>query len=165
MGQRLAPAVLSLLCLVAPAGGLAVPLPAHAQDPPTWRYKVKVSEGTAWTNLQPESWVMFDVTGRTVVVQHSTFTLNAITSRGKWWNHPLTELRACRLAAGPSGDPLPTCLRGESPAPGDPLQVVLPQGVTIHDLLFRVRWQERGQQQEATLRVPPEVRPTEPPRQ
>jgi hypothetical protein len=120
---------------------------------------VKLSEGTAWTNLQPESWLIFDRTGRTVVVRHATFVLNAITSIGKWWDHPVTEIRACRLSVGQSGDPLAACVRGESPSPGAPLQLVLPPDVSIHDLLFRLRWQERGQERETTTRVPPDGGP------
>jgi hypothetical protein len=124
------------------------------------RYKIKVSEGTAWTNLQPESWLIFDVSGQTVVARHSTFVLNAITSVGKWWDHPATEVRACRVSAAGSGDQLSTCVRGERPTPEAPLQVILPPGTAIQDVLFRVRWQERGQEQEATLRLPADARPT-----
>jgi hypothetical protein len=157
--------------------GVALPFPAHSQgsvvvpasappvggaEPqPILRYKVKVSEGTAWTNLQPESWLMFDVRGgNRVVARHSTFTLNAITGIGKWWDHPATEIRACHLSAGQGGEPVMGCVRGESPVPGAPLEVVLPEGTTLHNVLFRVRWQERGQQQEATVRVGAEARPT-----
>ncbi|MEB3333599.1 MAG: hypothetical protein VKP70_01295 [Cyanobacteriota bacterium] len=132
-----------------------------AQPQPVLRYKVKVSEGTAWTNLQPESWLIFDVSGgHTVVARHSTFVLNMITGVGRWWDHPATELRACRVSASSSGDQLSTCVRGESPTPGGPLQVVLPPGTGLQDVLFRVRWQERGQDQEATLRLPENSPPT-----
>lgn len=132
----------------------------EAQPQPVLRYKIKVSEGTAWTNLQPESWLIFDVSGgRTVVARHSTFVLNAITGAGKWWDHPATEIRACQVSAASGGDQLTTCLKGESPKPDAPLQVVLPPGTTLQDVLFRVRWQERGQEQEATLRLPADARP------
>lgn len=132
----------------------------QAQPQPLLRYKIKASEGTAWTNLQPESWLIFDVSGQTVVARHTTFVLNAITGVGKWWDHPATEVRACRVSAAGSGDQLSTCVRGERPTPEAPLQVVLPPGTAIQDVLFRVRWQERGQEQEATLRLPADARPT-----
>ena len=132
----------------------------QVQPQPVLRYKIKVSEGTAWTNLQPESWLIFDVSGQTVVARHATFVINVITSVGKWWDHPATELRACRVTAASSGDQLSTCLRGERPTPDAPLQVILPAGTTIQDVLFRVRWQERGKEQEATLRLPADARPT-----
>ncbi|MFN9425732.1 MAG: hypothetical protein ACK6BM_14570 [Cyanobacteriota bacterium] len=150
----------SALWAQTPAISPASPSREQAQPQPVLRYKIKVSEGTAWTNLQPESWLIFDVSGQTVVARHATFVLNAITSVGKWWDHPATELRACRLTAAASGDQLSTCLRGERPTPDAPLQVILPVGTTIQDLLFRVRWQERGKQQEATLRLPADARPT-----
>lgn len=138
------------------------PAPESQEHPqPVLRYKVKVSEGTAWTNLQPESWLIFDVSGgRTVVARHSTFVLNMITSVGKWWDHPATELRACRVSVSTSGDQLSTCVRGESQTSGGPLQVVLPPGTALQDVLFRVRWQERGQEQEATVRLPEQATPT-----
>jgi hypothetical protein len=174
MGQSPTRALLAMMGLLAPllAG---VPLPvwsripavpsrelllAQAEQVSVERYRIKVSEGTAWTNLRPESWLIFDVSGQTVVARHATFVLNAITSLGKWWDHPATELRACRVAAAPSGDQLSTCVRGERPTPDAPLQVILPAGTTIYDVLFRVRWQERGQEQEATLRLPADARPT-----
>jgi hypothetical protein len=170
MGLTWSPAFVSLVGLLASLAGLAGPLPAQSQgqtlpvapaapkgdgEPAaTRRYKVKVSEGSAWTNLQPESWLIFDLTGRTVVARHSTYTVNAITGIGKWWEHPVTEIRACRLSLGQGGDPLAACVRGESPSPEVPPRVVLPPDVTIHDLLFRVRWRESGREREATTRVP-----------
>ncbi|MFN5464224.1 MAG: hypothetical protein ACK5CQ_04175, partial [Cyanobacteriota bacterium] len=50
----------SALWAQTPAISPTPPSREQAQPQPVLRYKIKVSEGTAWTNLQPESWLIFD---------------------------------------------------------------------------------------------------------
>ncbi len=83
-----------------------------------------------------------------------------ITGFSKWWDHPVIESRACRITTSEEGEALGECLRGESPAPGRPLRLLLAPGTSIHDYVFRVRWQETGRMQEAETRVGRDVRPT-----
>lgn len=128
-----------------------------------YTYKIKLSEGTAWTNLQPESWLVFDVSnGNTIVIRHSTNVLNMITSISRWWDHPIIESRACRVTIGETGKRLTGCLSGITSGTGKAQRhvLILPVGDTIHDYMFEVKWQENGLTHEAMTRVAPGTKPT-----
>lgn len=110
-----------------------------------WRYKVKLSEGNAWQNLQPESWIVIDViAGTTVALKHSTKVFNILTGFNRWWDHPVLSIKACPLMNGDRDDQQAGCIMGSSEAPGEPLKVVLPEGSSLHDFSFSFTWEERG---------------------
>jgi hypothetical protein len=141
-----------------PAGGRHSPFSDRK-----YTYKIKLSEGTAWTNLNPESWVVFEVTnGNMIEIRHSTNVVNMITGISRWWDHPITESRACRVTMGETGKRLTGCLSGTTSGTGKALRhlLVLPVGDTIYDYMFEIKWQEKGINHEAMTRVPPGMKPT-----
>jgi len=90
----------------------------------------EVALGTAWTNLNPESWVVFDVIdGTTVAIRHST-----------------NVVKACKVSLGDTGKAQRHLL-------------VLPPGETIHDYLFEIQWQEKGVRHTALSGVAPGTKP------
>lgn len=156
-----------------PALVQAAPVPPGLQSPEngrspqcsnkTYTYKIKLSEGTAWTNLNPESWVVFDViNGNTIAIRHSTNVVNMITGISRWWDHPITESRACRVTIGETGKRLTGCLSGTTSGEGKALRhlLVLPVGDTIYDYMFEIKWQENGIHHEGMTRVAPGTKPT-----
>jgi len=127
-----------------------------------YTYKIKLSEGTAWTNLNPESWVVFDVIdGTTVAIRHSTNAMNIITGFSRWWDHPITESKACKVSLGDTGKRLTDCLSGTTSGTGKAQRhlLVLPPGDTIHDYLFEIQWQEKGVRHTALSGVAPGTKP------
>jgi hypothetical protein len=138
----------------------------HRVDPPPpdsggWRYKVKLSPGSAWRNLKPESWVVFDVFGgTTVTLLHTTNSYNILTGLSRWWDHPVLSAMACPRLPADARHPLSGCLQGSSSGPGLPLRIVLPQGAYLHDYHFSFTWQENGRIQEGTTIVDPTLKPS-----
>lgn len=125
-------------------------------------YKVKLSEGSAWTNLRPESWLVIDVIdGSTVAIRHSTNVLNALTSFSKWWDHPVTRSKACKVSLGETGKRLTGCLQGTTTGTGKAQRhlLVLPPGDTIHDYMFEIEWEENGVSHRALSGVPAGTKP------
>lgn len=177
LASRLALACLSLQVVVGQAGELpaqAAPRPMEPSLQPSTggsraesadailRYKLKLSEGTAWTNLKPESWVIFDViNGHTVTVRHSTNVVNLITGFSRWWDHPIIESRACRIRIEEAGKRLSDCINGITSGAGDRQhhQLILPPDSTIHDFMFELKWQEQGKTQEALIEIPARLQP------
>lgn len=126
-------------------------------------YKVKLSEGSAWTNLNPESWMVFVVSdGNWVSIHHSTNVVNMITGISRWWDHPIVASKACRISIGESGKRLTGCLSGNSSGTGKALrhQLRLPADASIHDYIFELQWQEKGALREAITSVPKGSKPT-----
>jgi hypothetical protein len=126
-------------------------------------YKVKLSEGSAWTNLNPESWMVFEVSdGNWVSIHHSTNVVNMITGISRWWDHPIVTSKACRISIGESGKRLTGCLSGSTSGTGKALrhQLQLPAGASIHDYMFELQWQEKGELREAITSVPKGSKPT-----
>lgn len=110
-----------------------------------WRYKVKLSEGNSWQNLQPESWMVFDaIGGTTVALMHSTKVSDILTGINRWWDHPVLSIKACPLINGDRDDRQAGCIIGSSAVPGEPLKVMLPEGSSLHDFSFSFTWEERG---------------------
>lgn len=110
-----------------------------------WRYKVKLSQGNSWQNLQPESWLVFDVIGgTTVALKHSTKTSDFLTGINRWWDHPVLSITACPLINGDHDELQSRCIIGSSAVLGEPLKVVLPEGSSLHDFSFSFTWEERG---------------------
>lgn len=147
-----------------PAG--SEPAPAQPASSPgrgeLVTYKIKLTEGTAWTNLNPESWMVFDVSdGTRVAVRHSTNVLNMITSISRWWDHPVTASKACRISVGETGKRLTGCLSGSDVGTGKSQRhvLLLPAETTIHDYMFEIQWQEKGLTQEAVIQVPAGTKP------
>ena len=125
-------------------------------------YKLKLSEGSGWTNLKPESWLLITVSdGKDVTLKHSTNSVNKITGFSRWWDHPITESRACRIEATAQDQRPKACLRGSSQKSGRNLShgFSLPPGDTIHDYLLEVKWLENKKEQEAITRVKPSEKP------
>ncbi len=119
-----------------------------------WRYKLKLSEGNAWQNLQPESWMIFDVIGgTTVTLMHSTKISDILTGFNRWWDHPVLSIKACPLINGDGDDRQAGCMIGSSAVPGEPLRIVLPEGASLHDYRFSFTWEERGKIQEGVTIV------------
>ncbi len=130
-------------------------------DSRSWRYKVKLSPGNAWQNLQPESWVVFDVIrGTTVTLMHSTNSYNILTGFSRWWDHPVRSIMACPLNKSEGSDRPADCLQGSSAAPGEPLRIMLPEGTSLHDYRFTFTWQESGRIQEGVTIVDRMLQPT-----
>lgn len=126
-------------------------------------YKIKLSEGTAWTNLNPESWVVFEVSdGNIVAIKHSTNVVNIITGFSRWWDHPITESRACKISIEASGKRLTHCINGVTSGSGanQRHQLALPPDSSIHDYMFELKWQEKGKMNEALLEIPARVKPS-----
>lgn len=167
--------LLSLTGLLVGIGGQAMaqlepagsePTPAQPPSSPLHgelvTYKIKLSEGTAWTNLNPESWMVFDVSdGTRVAVRHSTNALNMITSISRWWDHPVTASKACRISVGETGKRLTGCLSGSDVGTGKNQRhvLLLAAGTTIHDYMFEIQWQEKGVTREAVIQVPEGTKP------
>lgn len=146
-----------LLLPLAMAGAVRAQAVAPPGTVPVVTYKIKLSEGTAWTNLNPESWVVFEVSnGQQVSLRHTTNTVNMITGLSRWWDHPILESRACRSVPAVIGRKVGACLTGKpSATPGSGSHVfTLPAGDSIHDYLFELKWKERGAIQEARTQVP-----------
>ncbi len=146
----------------------AVITPHHVDllppDSRSWRYKVKLSQGNAWRNLKPESWVVFDVTGGTTVTMlHTTNSYNILTGLSRWWDHPVLSSMACPRFPADARQPLAGCLQGSSSAPGEPLRIVLPRGSSLLDYRFSFTWQENGRIQEGATIVEPTLKPIQTP--
>ncbi|WP_152669518.1 hypothetical protein [Synechococcus sp. GFB01] len=125
-----------------------------------WRYKVKLSPGSAWRNLRPESWVVFDVIGgATITLRHSTNVMNIITGFSRWWDHSVRSITACPLFVADVDNRQAGCLIGSSASPGGPLQIMLPEGASIHDYVFTFTWEEGGKIEEAVTSVDRIVEP------
>jgi hypothetical protein len=132
-----------------------------APDSRSWRYKVKLSQGSFWTNLGPESWIVFDVIrGTTVTLKHTTNSVDFLTGFSHWWDHPVLSVVACPLFPTTGNDQLPDCLRGVGAGSGEPLRIKLPEGASLHDYNFTFTWQESGRIQEGETIVDREVKPT-----
>ena len=134
---------------------------APTSDPKGWRYKVKLSQGVASLNLAPESWVVFDVIGgTTVMLKHTTNSVNVLTGLSRWWDHPVLSSMACPLFKTDGSNRHAGCLRGRSAGPRQPLRILLPEGAALHDYRFTFTWQEHGRIQEGVTFVDHMVNPT-----
>jgi hypothetical protein len=132
-----------------------------AADSRGWRYKVKLSQGVALQNLEPESWVVLDVTGgTTVTLRHTTNSVNILTGLSRWWDHPVLSSMACPLLQSEGSDPLSGCLRGSSSGPAEPLSIVLPKGASLYDYRFTFTWREHGSIQQGMTIVDRMLQPT-----
>jgi len=132
-------------------------LMAQAADQKSQTYKKKLSEGSAWKNLKPESWLIFDVVNDVEVsIRHATMTVNMITGISKWWDHAVIESRACLIAptAGSDGEGL-GCITGDSSGDGSPNRINLAPGTSIRDYVFEVKWKENGVVNEAITQIDP----------
>lgn len=133
-------------------------LEAPGSDHQRWQYKIKLSPGSASTNLRPESWVVVNVShapaGTSVSLRHSTNAMNLITGFSRWWDHPILASRACPLFPTPGQEGSQGnggCRSGTNPAPGEPLRIQLPAGTSIHDYRFAFSWRENNRIQEAVF--------------
>jgi hypothetical protein len=141
----------------APAGQPATPFRGKLVT-----YKFKLSEGSAWTNTKPESWLTFEVSdGTTVTVHHSTMVLNMITSMSRWWEHPILASRACQIGVGEGGKRLQGCLTGSNTGTGQATrhQLQLPEDTSIHDYMFEIQWLENSVTQKALIRISSDTKP------
>ncbi len=125
-------------------------------------YKIKLWEGTAWTNLNPESWMAFEVSnGTRVAIRHSTNVLNLITRISRCWDHPVNASKACRISVGETGKRLTGCLSGSDVGMGQGQRhvLLLPAGTSIHEYMLEIQWQEKGLTREAIIQIPSGTKP------
>lgn len=136
---------------------------APEADSATLRYRVRLSTGSAWSNLKPESWLILDVTSaNTITLKHSTNAINLLTGLSRWWDHPVLSVTACPLPGSAARQRRADCLVGSRPGPEGKgaLRVVLPAGEDLHDYSYAVTWEENGRLQQAECQIDRMVQPT-----
>lgn len=111
-------------------------------------YKVKLPGPSAWAApSQPSKWVVLDVVdGKSVILRQSTLVVDGFTGFSKWWDHPVTESRACKRDTVRWSDPV-DCVEGRRNL------IQLPEGASPFGYIFELKWEEGGQTQSAAVKL------------
>jgi hypothetical protein len=119
-------------------------------------YKIKLPGPSAWAApSQPSQWVVLDVVdGRSVVLRQSTLVVDGFTGFSKWWDHVVTESRACKRDTAGWSDAV-DCVKGS----GNLIQ--LPEGASPFAYIFELKWQEAGKSRSAAVQLKESDKPAQ----
>lgn len=133
-----------------------LPVPAAEMKGNILVYKIKLPGPSGWAApSQPSKFVVVDlVDGRSLVLRQSTLVVDGFTGFSKWWDHPVTESRACKRDTAGWSDPV-NCVQGNGNL------IVLPEGASAFGYIIELKWQEAGQTQSAAVQLKESDKPAE----